>query len=712
MSIHILRPAFTACLLGLLQIALASDQASQTTVTFTSLLQEMTDRTVVTHWPTQPYRSLQASSYNRASKTPDDPNGWFANRDCGYILRTETRGSKTESVLMEHDGPGVITRIWSPFFHGNLKNKKGEDLHIYIDGEDLPRLTVNFFDLVMGRGPVKPPFAQPTTRAGDLYLPIPFKKSCKITQGGKAFFYIINYRAYDLGTEVESFRLDMLDKNQPLLEKTGAELVNPKAFSDGKTSTLTQSIPGRQHTTLTLPAGPSAVRQLEFQLQAADLPQALRSTVLEMHCDGQQTIWCPLGDFFSNVNARDPFNTWERDVRADGTMVCRWIMPYQTKGLLTLHNLAETPVTVALSAGVSPWKWTKDSLHFRTNWWTHEPFAPRPVFDLNFITVKGRGLHVGDTFVVLNPLWSWWGEGDEKIYVDEDLERRFPSQFGTGTEDYYGWAGGEVPTRKDEFCTPFLALVRSGGETRDWPKGQEPYTHGYNICTRSRSLDATPFARDFQFDMEAFNMIGAPDAYLQYALVTHWYGAPGAVDNRPPMKEAATAPVPQTTDVAAFAAKNRPVTFAIKNAIDFESLKEVVLSPGLVGKVQNLKPDRYPPFRWSGEAHYWIQADQPGGSVTFTLQEQYHPRRILIYPTQAPDYGMIDISVNNVIVKHQWDGYHTAVKTGEPIDLGVQDPDGNVFLITVTITGKNPAARGFVVGLDAVVLKDPLGKDL
>ena len=32
---------------------------------------------------------------------------------------------------------------------------------------------------------------------------------------------------------------------------------------------------------------------------------------------------------------------------------------------------------------------------------------------------------------------GWWGEGDEKIYVDgED----FPSHFGTGTEDYYGYA--------------------------------------------------------------------------------------------------------------------------------------------------------------------------------------------------------------------------------------------------------------------------------
>jgi hypothetical protein len=52
-------------------------------VTFKSLLQEMADRTVVTHWPMHPCRSLPASSYNRASKTPDDPIGWFASVSTG-----------------------------------------------------------------------------------------------------------------------------------------------------------------------------------------------------------------------------------------------------------------------------------------------------------------------------------------------------------------------------------------------------------------------------------------------------------------------------------------------------------------------------------------------------------------------------------------------------------------------------------------------------
>jgi len=91
--------------------ALVAGEAPPPAVTFGSLLHEMTDRAAHTQWPALPYRSLQASSYDRASLTPDDPKGWFANRDHSFALRTETNGALREAVLMEYDGPGVITRI-------------------------------------------------------------------------------------------------------------------------------------------------------------------------------------------------------------------------------------------------------------------------------------------------------------------------------------------------------------------------------------------------------------------------------------------------------------------------------------------------------------------------------------------------------------------------------------------------------------------------
>lgn len=527
-------------------------------VTFESLLYEMIDRSVVTHWPEHEYKSLQTSSYNRKATTPDDKEGWFANYDHGYDLGSEINQGRKEIVLLDHSGPGVITRIWTPFFYKNFKNRIGKDIMFYLDGDTIPTIKTNFIELVTGAGPVKEPFAQNTIRAGDLYLPVPFAKSCKITMTDTSFYYIINYRAYEEGTKVETFEPEFLTQYKEVMTEVGNRLLNPDDFDTGETFSLNESLSGGEIAMLNLPDGKHAVRHLEFKLSADNLPQALRSTVLEMTFDNDRTVWCPLGDFFANVNAIDSYEMWEREVKADGTMVCRWIMPYKETGVLRILNLSEDPVIVTAKVKTSEWQWKNSSMYFYANWWTGNPHPPRPVFDLNFIDVKGKGIHVGDNLIVLNSHWSWWGEGDEKIYVDEDIDRKFPSHFGTGTEDYYGWAGGQVPTRDDEFSTPFLGNIRVGGLTHPSEAKQHagrsgPFTHGYNICTRTRSLDATPFRTRFKFDMEAFNMISSPEAFLQYSLVTFWYGKDDAQHNRIPMPGKAAAPVPQADDLMAFA---------------------------------------------------------------------------------------------------------------------------------------------------------------
>ena len=52
---------------------------------------------------------------------------------------------------------------------------------------------------------------------------------------------------------------------------------------------------------------------------------------------------------------------------------------------------------------------------------------------------KGRGYYVGTVYSVRTRSPAWFGEGDEKIYIDGE-ER--PSIRGTGTEDYFLSAWG------------------------------------------------------------------------------------------------------------------------------------------------------------------------------------------------------------------------------------------------------------------------------
>jgi hypothetical protein len=104
------------------------------------------------------------------------------------------------------------------------------------------------------------------------------------------------------------------------------------------------------------------------------------------------------------------------------------------------------------------------------------------------VKLEGRGVYVGDAFNIQNPVPRWWGEGDDKIYVDGDT---FPRCFGTGTEDYYGyaWSATEVFTR---------ALHAQ-------PRADSADFSGRASNNRFRTLDAIPFQRSLRFDMELWH---------------------------------------------------------------------------------------------------------------------------------------------------------------------------------------------------------------
>jgi hypothetical protein len=526
---------------------LPSARAAQPVITLETLLREMTDPDAVTRFPDPPYQSLQASSYNRESVHREKP-GWFADSDGVGFIREETIAGRREWLVMEHEGPGCLTRLWTPFFYYQLEDHKGPNVRVYLDGATEPLFDESLIEWLTAKGSVRPPFAAFTARAGDLYLPIPFARSCRVTLTAKPFYNIINYRAYPRGTRVETLTRQQLESASASLVEHGNRLLHPtSAELQAGTSRLhtAQTIARAGTSRLTLPKGPGAIT--EFSLHAPGLaqqPAALRSTILVLAFDGHRTVWCPLGDFFGSADALHPFHTWQRTVTADGQFTCRWVMPYAKSATLELTNLGRQPVDARIEASVAPRKWDRRSLHFHAAWRPDDIVPGTPFQDWNFIDLSGRGVYVGDAWTVLNlQRNTWWGEGDEKIYVDNAWKEGFPTHFGTGTEDYYGWAGGVLPTRADEFSHPFLANIRVGG--------LDGHTQGFNICTRTRSLDAIPFTRRLRFDMESSfgTDIRNPWDLLVYSAVTFWYAAPGVQHNRPSQPEAAARPIPSIDEL-------------------------------------------------------------------------------------------------------------------------------------------------------------------
>ena len=541
-------------------------------ITIQSLLNEMTDRDALARWPQPAYRLREFSGYDRASKTPEDPKGWFANKDHNQFIRVEETNGRREWVIMDHNAPGAIVRWWMPDkrIAPGKRSPVKTVVRIYLDGARTPAIEGHMLDLFNGSGLVPPPLAHKSLSSAVSFLPIAYARSCKVTVDEEPFYYILTCREYAPGAPIRTFAMSDLKEAGPVIERVGKALLAP-ANAGGKDCVQWKGLisPGAGES-LALPAGPAAVRTLSLKLGAYD-GQITRSLVLKIEFDGQPTVWCPVGEFFGTGVGLNPFQDWYRTVAADGTMICRWVMPYQRNGRITLVNYQKTPVEASLGASASPWTWDDRSMYFHANWRRQFPLPTRPFSDWNYVTMKGRGVYVGDTLTLMNPVVKWWGEGDAKIWVDGE---RFPSMFGTGTEDYYGysWGGRNISF----FEHPFHAQVRVGpiNRLRPAPAQYAMGTLGIDTLTRTRALDAIPCVRSLQVDMEVWH---SADCSVDYAVCTYWYGFAETTCNRGPEPEEAAKVAPSPSESPAM------VPRAGKKAAALPALRAALHAAGLAG---------------------------------------------------------------------------------------------------------------------------------
>lgn len=521
-------------------LACGSWAVAADTIDLESLLQGMLDRTAIAEFPLPEFTCKQASSYNRRAKMPGHPD-WFAGGDFDQFEGSIEVGERREWIMLDVDGPGVVTRWWLTQF------RNAGTVRIYLDGATEP--------LVAGQGTVLvggaeggllagPPLAKILSGGRNLYLPIPFSKHCRITFesatpgadftkaeptfSNESLFYNINYLQYPAGTAVKSLTREDLEANRGLIDEVGRELLQPennvlpirRTVAGGKERLAPGAGLAREI------RGGGAIAVLRMRLVATDLPQAMRSTVIEATFDGKQTVNAPVGEFFGGGPGLHPFKDWWRAVDEDGWLTCWWPMPFRESAEVRVVNRAtEVSVEVELAdIGIADWRWTDRTMFFHTAWRgdTMLRFGsntdPQHISDWNFITIAGKGVYVGDSLSLYNrpvmggPLGPWWGEGDEKIFVDGEA---FPSHFGTGSEDYYGYAfNGGSP-----FSTPFHCQ----------PMAQGNSGVGHTTNERVRIHDRIPFKTAFAFDMELFHW--QPDTRNDYATTTHWYAFPGGTDN-------------------------------------------------------------------------------------------------------------------------------------------------------------------------------------
>lgn len=636
-------------------------------VSVETLLPQMTDLSRLARRPKPSFRTAQASSYDRASVDPK--TNWFANADWGKYLRVEQVEGRREYVMADLKGPGAVVRLWSANPFGVLR--------FYFDGESKPRIQVKTADLLTGKvAPFGDPFGYMVVRGTNLYFPFPYSKSLKITvddtDNNRALnmYYHVGYREYAPGTMVKTFRWEQLEGLVPLIGKVKTDLLDPAATVSGdKSEPVTANLFGGGQAEILNLSGPKEITELNIALDLGDIKsqseaewRVLRSLILDGWFDGEKCVSVPLGDFFGVAPGLSDYESAFVTVKGR-ELTARFVMPFASSARFRLTNLGTTAVKLTVASRSRPITYDSDTYHFKAQF-GGERGMTRPMRDMTFLSTTGEGAWIGSNLSVRNPVDGWWGEGDEKIWVDRET---FPSTFGTGTEDYYGYAWSTA----EPFMKPYHAEPFSSG-----PQTQSSL--GYSMVQRWHIIDVIPFNEKFKFDLEMWHWSDCLATFLHTA---YWYARPGtpgpkAFDSSLLLPTPVGAPEP-------FPGANEAELFAVES------------KTGGLTEVQGFG------HLSSGKQVWWRDA-KPGEKIVFRVPIKVAGKYLVTGNfCHATDYGIHKLTLNGQPV------------TGNPMDffskdlrwamreLGTFDLPAGTVTLEVEVVGANPAAEPrYMFGLD------------
>jgi hypothetical protein len=201
-------------------------------------------------------------------------------------------------------------------------------------------------------------------------------------------------------------------------------------------------------------------------------PFYYRKVLLKIFWDDQQhpSVLAPLGDFFC-IGHSIPGNFASLPI----TVSCKpeeryryggsaglnsyFPMPFQKKAKIVIENQNDVPYGQYFYIDYELYRDepTEPVAYFHAHWHRENPcrgWAPElqvnspevNVPHLNatgnyvILQTEGCGHYVGCNLSVAHFQNSWWGEGDEMIFIDDDSWP--PSLHGTGSEDYFNHAWG------------------------------------------------------------------------------------------------------------------------------------------------------------------------------------------------------------------------------------------------------------------------------
>jgi hypothetical protein len=314
-------------------------------------------------------------------------------------------------------------------------------------------------------------------------------------------------------------------QNQDLLSKLGQQ----QNFTSKRVSSYDRSGGNRDRLTiepgktavLAEIKGPAAIHHIWVTISAE--PFYGRKIILRMYWDGEEnpSVEAPIGDFFGVGHGLNRnFSSLPINCSSQGrARNCYWYMPFRESALITATN--EGTGTVGAFYYYIDYRelpeLPADTPYFHAQY--HQEIPCRPGENYLFFDAIGRGHYAGCNLSILQRAMGWWGEGDDMIFVDGE---KFPSLYGTGSEDYFSDAWG---MREDE--NPFYGCPL---QEPDFKTGSKATVYRFHIP------DPIPFKKSIRVTIEHGH---ANDRSDYFSSVAYWYQSEPhkSFPPLPPMKE-------------------------------------------------------------------------------------------------------------------------------------------------------------------------------
>ncbi|HRY49348.1 MAG TPA: DUF2961 domain-containing protein [Candidatus Paceibacterota bacterium] len=401
--------------------------------------------------------------------------------------------------------------------------------------------------------------------------------------------------------------------------------------------------------------------------------------LLRMFWDGNKrpAVEAPVGDFFANCfGRRSEVVSLPVVVEDADSYNCYWHMPFRKSARIEIENQSDKVINLLYYNidWIQKKSLPKDTPYFYAQY--HQEYPVQKGQDYVILDTQGKGHYVGTVLAVRTRSPSWFGEGDEKIYIDGESNA---SIWGTGTEDYFLSAWGLKTT-----STPFFGVPCFD---------QWGIVGGHTSAYRWHIQDPIVFNTGIKVTLEHFGWISPdenPDNKAtswneredDYASVAFWYqtGAPTFAARAPHARDRRLPNIERT----------------IVYARDFAGSSSHTEGSA---RTQQLELYDGPQLLYQPSQHEnaWLE-------LPFNVEKK-EPLRLLLNATKSYDFG-------------QYQAYLNGAKLGDVLDfyspkIGAQEyhlldfwPDPGSYKLRLQCVGKNPASQGHALGLESLRLRE------